>query len=157
MSVPIIEIIRATVGLSIQDMGRTGTTAIGLSQGGAMDKLALIEAAALLGKTHPSPAIEFMGVGGSLRVLCDTTVALTGAEMHVKVGDRVLQWNATHTLNAGEIMGLSAPKSGVYGYVTPHAEQVKPCQRGCGPLVADRRCDKWHLGARRAIQENPCR
>jgi allophanate hydrolase len=62
MSVPLIEIIRATVGLSIQDMGRTGTTAIGLSQGGAMDKLALIEAAALLGKTHPSAAIEFMGL-----------------------------------------------------------------------------------------------
>jgi allophanate hydrolase len=107
-------------------MGRTGTTAIGLSQGGAMDKLALIEATALLGKTHPSPAIEFMGVGGSLRVLCDMTIALTGAEMHVKVGDRVLQWNATHTLNAGEIMELSAPKSGVYGYVTPHAELATP-------------------------------
>ena len=43
--------------------GGTGTTAIGLSQGGAMDKLALIEAAALLGKTHPSPAIESMGFG----------------------------------------------------------------------------------------------
>ena len=103
MSVPLIEIIRATVGLSIQDLGRTGTTAIGLSQGGAMDKLALIEAAALLGQTHPSPAIEFMGVGGSLRLLCDMTVALTGGEMSAKVGDRLLQWNATHTLNAGDI------------------------------------------------------
>ena len=126
MSVPLIEIIRATVGLSIQDMGRTGTTAIGLSQGGAMDKLALIEAAALLSKTHPSPAIEFMGVGGSLRVLCDMTVALTGGEMHAKVGDRLLQWNATHTLNAGELIELSAPKSGVYGYVTPHSELATP-------------------------------
>jgi allophanate hydrolase len=126
MSVPLIEIIRATVGLSIQDMGRTGTTAIGLSQGGAMDKLALIEAAALLGKTHPSAAIEFMGVGGSLHVLCDMSIALTGGEMHAKVGDRLLQWNATHTLNAGEIMELSAPKSGVYGYLTPHAELAMP-------------------------------
>ena len=115
MSVPLIEIIRATVGLSIQDMGRTGTTAIGLSQGGAMDKLALIEAAALLGKTHPLPTIEFMGVGGSLRVLCDMTVALTGGEMSAKVGDRLLQWSATHTLTAGDIIELSAPKSGVYG------------------------------------------
>ena len=112
MSVPLIEIVRATVGLSIQDMGRTGTTAIGLSQGGAMDKLALIEAAALLGQTHPSPAIEFMGVGGSLRVLCDMTVALTGGEMSAKVGDRLLQWNATHTLNAGDIIELSAPNQG---------------------------------------------
>jgi allophanate hydrolase len=42
------------------------------------------------------------------------------------VGDRLLQWNATHTLNAGEIMELSAPKSGVYGYVTPHAELAMP-------------------------------
>ena len=58
MSVPLIEIIRATVGLSIQDMGRTGTTAIGLSQGGAMDKLALIEAAALLGKRTLRPPLN---------------------------------------------------------------------------------------------------
>ena len=126
MSVPIIEIIRATVGMSIQDMGRTGTTAIGLSQGGAMDKLALIEGAALLGKTHPSPAIEFMGVGGALRAMCDMTVALTGGEMRAKVGDRLLQWNATHTLNSGDIIELSAPKSGVYGYITPHAELATP-------------------------------
>ena len=126
MSVPLIEIMRATVGLSIQDMGRNGTTAIGLSQGGAMDKLALIEAAALLGQTHPSPAIEFMGVGGSLRVLCDITIALTGGEMSAKVGDRILQWNATHTLDAGDIIELSAPKSGVYGYVTPYADLATP-------------------------------
>lgn len=45
MSNPLIEILRAPVGLTLQDMGRIGTTAIGLSQGGAMDKLALIEAA----------------------------------------------------------------------------------------------------------------
>jgi allophanate hydrolase subunit 2 len=51
-----------------------------------MDKLALIEAAALLGKTHPSPAIEFMGVGGSLRVLSDMTVVLTGGEMACESG-----------------------------------------------------------------------
>ena len=126
MSVPLIEIMRATVGLSIQDMGRAGPTTIGLSQGGAMDKLALIEAAALLGKTQPSPAIEFMGIGGSLRVSCDVTVALTGGEMTAKVGDRLLQWNATHTLNAGDILELSAPKSGVYAYVTPHAELATP-------------------------------
>ena len=125
MSVPLIEIIRATVGLSIQDLGRTAQPRLACPKG-AMDKLALIEAAALLGKTHPSPAIEFMGVGGSLRVLCDMTVALTGGEMNAKVGDRVLQWNATHTLNAGDIIELSAPKSGVYGYVTPHAELATP-------------------------------
>lgn len=126
MSVPLIEVARASIGLSIQDMGRTGTTAIGLSPGGAMDKLALIEAAALLGPSHPLPAIEFMGVGGSLRILCEMTIALTGGEMTAKVGDRLLQWNATHTLNAGDVIELSAPKSGVYGYLTPFVELDAP-------------------------------
>jgi allophanate hydrolase len=126
MSAPLIEIMHAMVGLSIQDMGRTGTTAIGLSQGGAMDKLALIEAAALLGASHPLPAIEFMGVGGSLRVLSEITIALTGGEMTAKVGARILPWNATHTLSAGDIIELSAPKSGVYGYLTPCADLTTP-------------------------------
>ena len=101
MSVPLIEIVRATVGLSIQDMGAPAQPRLACPRG-AMDGT-LIEAAALLGKTHPSPAIEFMGVGGSLRVLCDMTVALTGGEMSAKVGDRLLQWNAT-PLNARDIM-----------------------------------------------------
>ena len=60
-----------------------------------------------------------MGVGGSLRVLCDMTVALTGGEMNAKVGDRLLQWNATHTLNAGDIIELSAPNQGFMAMSPP--------------------------------------
>ena len=44
-----VTIRRADGVLTVQDMGRPGHLAQGLSRGGAMDRLALIEAAALLG------------------------------------------------------------------------------------------------------------
>jgi allophanate hydrolase subunit 2 len=76
------------------------------------------------------------------------TVALTGGEMTAKVGDRLLQWNATHTLNAGDIIELSAPKSGVYGYVTPHASLPRH-----GFLIASRATSAqvWAIGCRSAM------
>lgn len=126
MSNPLIEILRAPGGLTLQDMGRIGTTAIGLSQGGAMDKLALIEAATLLGNATVTPAIEFMGSGGSIRILSEVTIALTGAQMPAHIGERRLTWNATHRVKAGDVITLGAPIDGVYGYLTLHAEIDTP-------------------------------
>ena len=41
---------RAGPGVTVQDMGRPGYLAFGLSRGGAADRLALYEGAALLGQ-----------------------------------------------------------------------------------------------------------
>ena len=43
--------------LTVQDMGRPGHLGEGLSRGGAMDRRALLEAAALLGATAPLAAL----------------------------------------------------------------------------------------------------
>ena len=53
-----LTISRADGLLSVQDMGRPGHLGQGLSCGGAMDRMALIEAAALLGADTPLAAIE---------------------------------------------------------------------------------------------------
>ena len=67
--------------LSVQDLGRPGYMAFGLSQGGAADRLALAEGAALLGQDPEFAALEMAGIGGNFEASQDIRIALTGAPM----------------------------------------------------------------------------
>ena len=59
-----LRIVKAGPGLSLQDAGRPGFLAKGLSRGGAMDPLALAEGAALLGQPlKHALAVEMAGQG----------------------------------------------------------------------------------------------
>ena len=109
---------RADGILTVQDMGRPGHLAQGLSRGGAMDRRALLEAAALLGARAPLAAIEMAGAGGQFSVDAPTRIALTGAPMSATLDGEALRWNATHLLQPGQLLQIGGARSGVYGYLT---------------------------------------
>jgi len=114
-------------GTTLQDAGRPGLAAIGLSRGGAADREALAEAAALLGLREATTAIEMPGMGVTFEVTAPTRVALTGAPMPARVGDRPLAWNASHWLEPGERVSLRGAEAGLYGYVSfPGGIETKP-------------------------------
>lgn len=105
--------------LSVQDMGRPGHLAQGLSRGGAMDRLALTEAAALLSLPAPAAAIEMAGAGGTFTARQPMRVALTGAPMRADLDGRPLVWHATHLIEPGQRLRIGPAEAGVYGYLTP--------------------------------------
>lgn len=105
--------------LSVQDMGRPGHLAEGLSRGGAMDRLALIEAAALLGLPAPVAGIEMAGAGGSFIVDAPTRIALTGAPMQATLDGAPLRWNACHLIAPGQRLVIGGAAAGIYGYLVP--------------------------------------
>lgn len=112
--------IERTMGLlTVQDLGRPGHLAEGLSRGGAMDRLALIEAAALLGLSAPVAGIEMAGAGGSFSVGAPTRIALTGAPMQATLDGAPLRWNACHLVVPGQQLAIGGAQAGVYGYLTP--------------------------------------
>lgn len=117
---------RADGLLSVQDMGRPGHLAQGLSRGGAMDRLALIEAAALLGQSAPLAGIEMAGAGGLFTVSAPTRIALTGAPMMAALNDTPLRWNATHLILPGQNLRIGGAGSGSYGYLTPAGGLATP-------------------------------
>ena len=104
--------------VTVQDMGRLGLIADGLSRGGAMDRLALLEATALLQRPRILPALEIAGFGGRFRFDIDTRIALTGAPMVATLNGQGLAWNQTHHIPKGAELELGACKSGSYGYLT---------------------------------------
>lgn len=104
-------------GVTPQDLGRPGYLAFGLSRGGAADRLALYEGAALLGQSPDYAALEMAGMGGTFSVSADTRIALTGAPMRATIDGATLVWGASHMLPAGAQLRIGGTETGVYGYL----------------------------------------
>ena len=109
---------KSSPGISVQDQGRSGYLTFGLSRGGAADRLALAEGAALLDQSSSLAAIEMVGMGGVFEATEDVRIALTGAPMRATLAGAPLAWNASHWLPAGSQLNIGAATSGVYGYLS---------------------------------------
>lgn len=109
---------KAGPGLTVQDLGRPGWKAQGLSTGGAADPLALLEAAALLRTPLNNAAIEMMGFGGTFSADISVRFAITGAVMQADINGESISPNATHVLPAGEKLIIGGAKKGVFGYLS---------------------------------------
>ena len=103
--------------VTIQDRGRVGFVASGLSQGGAVDMRALAEGAALLGQSAELAVIEMAGFGGTFVADHDIRIALTGAVMQASLDGVPLQWNASHAVPRGAELRIGSAASGGYGYL----------------------------------------
>jgi len=104
-------------GVIVQDLGRPGWTAQGLSTGGAADRLAILEAAASLG-TPPQAGLEMMGFGGVFSTDADTRIVLTGAHMQATIDDGPAPHNTTILLRAGQRLNIGGAKHGTFGYLS---------------------------------------
>lgn len=113
-----LHIHRAGPALSVQDLGRPGHMAQGIATGGAADRLAVLEAAALLHSRAVLPAIEMAGLGGSLSVTAPCRFALTGAPMRATLDGEPLGWNESHQITPGQRLDIGGASAGVYGYLT---------------------------------------
>lgn len=112
-----LHVLRAGPACTVQDMGRPGYLDRGLSRGGAADRLALAEGAALLGQSADLATLELAGLGGVFRAEGDLRIALTGAPMAAEIDGSPLAWNASHLLRDGEVLTLGAVRRGSYGYL----------------------------------------
>ncbi|MEM8576605.1 MAG: biotin-dependent carboxyltransferase family protein [Pseudomonadota bacterium] len=102
---------------AFQDAGRPGHFASGLTRGGAIDRDALAEGAALLGQDMGCAAVEMAGIGGTFEATAPLRIALTGADMTARIGDRAVRWHACHALQPGETLTIGAVRKGTYGYL----------------------------------------
>lgn len=114
----ILEVLSLAPGASLQGLGRPGFAAFGLSAGGAADRLALYEAAALLHRPAAGVALEIPLAGGRFRAGTATRIALTGAPCPARLDGQPLRWNASHLLPAGAMLELGAATQGVYSYLS---------------------------------------
>ncbi len=112
-----LTIAQAGPALAVQDLGRPGWRAQGLTKGGAADPMAIYEGAALLGQSPELAVIEMTGTGGTFVADGDIRIALTGAGMAAKIDGDVVVWNASHLLPAGAKLTIGGAGSRPHGYL----------------------------------------
>lgn len=113
-----VQVLSVGPAVTVQDLGRAGHAVRGLSTGGGADRLALLEGAALLGQPPGLAALEMAAMGGRFMVDQPTRIALTGAEMAARIGERRLGWHASHRLLPGEVLDIGGVLAGAYGYLS---------------------------------------
>jgi len=116
MSVLLVE----TVGpaTSVQDVGRTGAQRYGLTTSGAMDRVSLAVANALVGQPSGAAAIEIGPLGASFRASRGAVrLSLSGADRAASCGGRAAWINESAFLAQDETLVVSAARSGVFSYL----------------------------------------
>ncbi|MCX7558411.1 urea amidolyase [Sulfitobacter sp. F26204] len=149
-----LTIIQAGPAMSPQDQGRPGFRARGLTIGGALDRTALFEGAALLNQPATLAAIEMAGSGGSFRSDADIRIALTGATMAASIEGENIAWGASHLLPAGAQLSIGGVRNGSYGYLhvgggfaTPLIMGSRSSHLACGIGAVLKADDRLPLGA----------
>jgi len=112
-----INVLHHGLATTIQDLGRPGYFHLGIPLGGAMDRYAMRAANLLVGNDEGAAGLEAVFLGPKLEFTEDALVAVTGADMPVKVDD-VLQpgWTAFR-VRAGQTLSFDFLKSGARIYI----------------------------------------
>ena len=112
-----VKVIKPGLATTVQDLGRPGYYHLGLPIGGAMDRLALRAANLLVGNDEGAAALEAVFAGPTLEFERDGRVAVTGAEMPLKI-DGVEQpgWTAL-AIKAGQVLSFGYLKAGARIYI----------------------------------------
>ena len=105
-----IEVIKAGMMTTVQDLGRVGHRREGVPISGAVDSLAMRVANLLVGNEENAAGIEFTLVGPELTFRTDTLVALGGADFGVP------RWKPLR-IRAGDTLSLGPARSGCRGYL----------------------------------------
>ncbi len=109
---PAFEIIAPGLLATVQDGGRAGWRRFGVPASGAMDYHAAEEANRLVGNDPTAPVLELLLQGAKLRVLCDVTLAITGAN-----ADATVPMAEAIKLTTGQGIEFPRNRSGVWIYV----------------------------------------
>ena len=112
-----IEVIRPGLLTTVQDCGRYGYQQYGVPVCGAMDGYAFTVANLLVGNNEGDACLEISLLGPCLRVLCDTAIAVTGADLNPTVNDKPLSMWQAAGVRRGDIISFGEPRTGCRSYL----------------------------------------
>lgn len=112
-----IEVLRAGVLTTVQDLGRRGSQHYGVPVSGAMDALSLRAANLLAGNAENAAALEFTLDGPTLRFGHDALIALCGGEFAARIDGVEVPAARPVWLSANSELQLGACHRGCRGYL----------------------------------------
>ena len=101
----------------VEDLGRPGHAAIGVTESGAADRRSLRLANRLLGNDEGAPAVEVLLGGLAVRSEGAVRVCVTGAPTPVAVDGRAAALGTPLDLRDGQVLSLGTPVTGLRTYL----------------------------------------
>jgi len=102
---------------TVQDLGRYGYQQYGVPPSGALDDYAFRTGNLLVGNEEGAASLEITLFGCQLRVLQDTTVAVTGADLAAALNGSPIPGWETVPVRRGEVISFPRLKSGCRAYL----------------------------------------
>lgn len=112
-----IEVIRPGPFATVQDLGRPGLAALGVSRSGAADRASLRLANRLVGNPETAACVEITLGGLVARFTRPALLALTGAVCPVELAGRAVGMNAPLPVPPGAELRVGTPAAGLRGYL----------------------------------------
>ena len=112
-----IEVLAPGALTTVQDLGRPGWAHIGVPRSGAADRPSLRLANRLVGNEEGAAALETTLAGPRLRFDGPAEVALTGAPVNARIGERTLPMNEAFRIGAGDELRVGNASAGLRTYV----------------------------------------
>lgn len=123
----------------LQDAGRFGQHAIGLTNGGPLDRTSFNWANRLCGNEENTCAIEASIGGLALKAEVDTQIAVTGGDAPLTInGKPAASWQ-THNVTAGDNITLGFSQASTRHYLAvKHGFHVDPMFGSCATVVREK-------------------
>ncbi|KAA0017461.1 biotin-dependent carboxyltransferase [Salinicola corii] len=101
----------------VEDAGRFGARHLGVTQGGALDWIALGWANWLLGNAPDAAGIEIAMGGLTLKATGRMAVAIAGADLGATRDGETLPANGSFVLEPGQVLAFDQPRAGLRAYL----------------------------------------
>ncbi|MDD2972166.1 MAG: biotin-dependent carboxyltransferase family protein [Lachnospiraceae bacterium] len=102
---------------TIQDYGRLGYQSQGFSPSGVVDQEAMEIGNILVGNPLEEAVLECTLIGPGIEFMTDTRIALTGADMQAKIGDRQIPTCQCIPVAAGDVLTMGVAAKGCRAYI----------------------------------------
>jgi biotin-dependent carboxylase-like uncharacterized protein len=117
MSGPVLVVEAVGPLATIQDLGRPGHGALGVTTSGAADRPAYRLGNRLVGNPEDAASIEVLLGGLVVRAAEPVTIAVTGAPAPLRIDDRAAPLCTPLTLRTGQTLSIGMPVTGLRSYV----------------------------------------
>ncbi|WP_164742429.1 biotin-dependent carboxyltransferase family protein [Pseudidiomarina mangrovi] len=136
----VLRVVSAGFYTSLQDFGRFGLLAAGITRGGPVDERAFLWANRLLDNHYNAAQLEITASACRLACLAETQVCVTGAASQVVInGEPQRSWQVL-TLRAGDQLEIPPPQRGLRSYLAIRGGfSATPCQGSVATVRRDRR------------------
>lgn len=112
-----VEILKAGLFDTVQDLGRIGYQQYGVPISGAMDHYSAKLANAILGNQEDAALLEFTLIAPKIKFHSDTVICITGMESQPEINEKPIENNGYVDVRKNDVLSFGSRKLGCRGYL----------------------------------------